>query len=88
MLRFTGREDEMDEVSGIDHAVDEVLVNLGAIVLRLAAITARPEQRHALVQSVHQYAVCAAGSADPRVLQLKQRLDATLKPTLRLIAGG
>jgi hypothetical protein len=87
MLRFTGPEDAMDELSRIDHAVDEMLANLGAIMLRLAAISARPDERHALVQSVHQYAVCAARSADPRVLQLKQQLDATLKPKLRLVAS-
>ncbi len=77
----------MDELSRIDHALDEMLVSLGAIVLRLSEVTRRPDERHALVQSVHQFAVCAARSTDPRVQELKQQLDATLKPRLRLVAG-
>jgi hypothetical protein len=39
-----------------------------------------------LAQSVHQYAVCAARSTDPRVHELKSQLEATLKPNLRIVA--
>ncbi len=77
----------MDELSRIDNALDEMLVSLGGIVLRLSDVTKRPDERRALVQSVHQFAVCAARSADPRVQELKQQLDATLKPRLRLVSG-
>ncbi len=77
----------MHELSRIDHALDEVLVNLGALVLRLSEVTTRPDERHALVQSVHQYAVCAAGSTDPRVQALRQQLEAALKPRLHVIAN-
>ncbi len=77
----------MDELSRIDHALDEMLVSLGAIVLRLSDVTKRPDERRALVQSVQQFAVCAARSTDPRVQELKRQLDATLKPPLRLVSG-
>ncbi|RXH15799.1 hypothetical protein EAS54_18685 [Bradyrhizobium guangzhouense] len=65
-----------------------MLVNLAAIVLRLSKpeITRTPEARRALTQSVHQYAVCAARSTDPRVQELKTELENTLKPTLRIAA--
>lgn len=77
----------MHELSRIDHALDEVLLNLGAIVLRLSDLAKRPDERHALVQSVHRYALCAAGSADPRVQALRQQLEAALKPRLHVIAN-
>ena len=79
----------MNEIVKIDRALDELLVLLGGMVLRLAApeVTRTSEERHALVQSVNQYAVCAARSADPRVQQLKSELEATLKPRLRLVVS-
>jgi hypothetical protein len=49
-------------------------------------LTRTPEARRALAQSVHQYAVCAARSADPRVHELKTQLEGTLKPALRIVA--
>jgi malic enzyme len=78
----------MRNLATIDVALDEMLVNLAAIVLQLSNpnVTRTPEARRALAQSVHQYAVCAARSTDPRVHQLKSQLEETLKPNLRIIA--
>ena len=78
----------MGKLATIDVALDEMLVNLAAIVLRLSKpeMTRTPEARHALAQSVHQYAVCAARSTDPRVHELKAQLEETLKPALRIVA--
>jgi hypothetical protein len=78
----------MGNLATIDVALDEMLVNLAAIVLRLSKpdVTRTPEARRALAQSVHQYSVCAARSTDPRVHELKSQLEETLKPTLRIIA--
>jgi hypothetical protein len=78
----------MRTVATIDVALDEMLVNLAAIVLRLSKpeLNETPEARRALAQSVHQYAVCAARSTDPRVQALKLELEKTLKPNLRVIA--
>ena len=79
----------MKESAGIDQAIDELLVQLGGIVLRLSSpeVTKRPDERRALARSVNQYSVCAARSADPRVQELKADLEATLKPRLRLVAN-
>ncbi|MCK1741176.1 hypothetical protein IVA80_09915 [Bradyrhizobium sp. 139] len=79
----------MRNLATIDIALDEMLVNLAAIVLRLSKpeLTRTPEARHALAQSVHQYAVCAARSTDPRVHELKSQLEETLKPRLRIVAS-
>ncbi|QDF42572.1 MULTISPECIES: hypothetical protein [Bradyrhizobium] len=76
----------MGKLATIDVALDEMLVNLAAIVLRLSKpeLTRTPEARNALAQSVHQYAVCAARSTDPRVHELKSQLEETLKPNLRI----
>ena len=78
----------MGKFATIDIALDEMLVNLAAIVLRLSRpeLTRTPEARHALVQSVRQFAVCAAHSTDPRVHELKAQLEDTLKPALRIVA--
>jgi hypothetical protein len=78
----------MRNLATIDVALDEMLVNLAAIVLQLSKpnVTRTPEARRALAQSVHQYAICAARSTDPRVHQLKSQLEETLKPNLRIIA--
>lgn len=74
----------MGKLATIDVALDEMLVNLAAIVLRLSKpdVTRTPEARRALAQSVHQYAVCAARSSDPRVHELKSQLEETLKPNV------
>ncbi|MET4119005.1 hypothetical protein ABIB90_005337 [Bradyrhizobium sp. JR4.1] len=78
----------MNRLQTIDVALDEMLVNLAAIVLRLSKpdVTRTPEARRALAQSVHQYAVCAARSSDPRVHELKTQLEGTLRPALRVVA--
>jgi len=78
----------MHNVRTIDVALDEMLVNLATIVMRLSKpdVTRTPEARRALAQSVHQYAVCAARSTDPRVHELKTQLEGTLKPNLRIVA--
>jgi hypothetical protein len=78
----------MRNLATIDVALDEMLVNLAAIVLRLSKpeLTRTPEARRALAQSVHQYGVCAARSSDPRVHELKAQLDETLKPSLRIVS--
>jgi len=78
----------MGKYATIDVALDEMLVNLAAIVLRLSKpeLTRTPEARRALAQSVHQYAVCAARSHDPRVHELKTKLEETVKPALRIVA--
>jgi hypothetical protein len=81
------REEAMNKLGTIDVALDEMLVNLAALVLRLSKpeMTRTPEARRALAQSVHQYAVCASRSADPRVHRLKTQLEETLKPGLRIV---
>ena len=79
----------MNELARIDQALDELLVQLGGMVLRLSSpeVTRSGEERHALARSVRQFSVCAARSGDPRVHRLKAELDETLKPQLRLVAS-
>jgi hypothetical protein len=79
----------MDQFARMDRALDEVLVQLGGVVLRLSSpeVTRTAEERHALKRSVNQYAICAAHSDDPRVHQLKSELEETIKPQLRLVAS-
>jgi hypothetical protein len=89
-VRYLSKEGgAMDELAKIDHALDEVLVQLGGMVLRLSSpqVTRSVEERHALVRSVNQYSICAARSCDPRVHQLKSALELTIKPRLRLVAS-
>lgn len=79
----------MSKSGTIDVALDEMLINLAAIVMRLSRpeMTRTPEARRALAQSVHQFAVCAARSADPRVHELKTELEEALRPNLRVVAS-
>lgn len=79
----------MNEFVTMDKALDDLLVQLGGMVLCLSRpeITRTPEERRALVHSVNKFAACAMGSDDPRVQKLKSELDAALKPALRLVAG-
>ena len=67
----------MDQISGLDRALDEMLVHLGGMVLKLSSpqVTRTAEERHALACSVNRYSVCAARSGDPRVHQLKAELE-------------
>jgi hypothetical protein len=79
----------MDEFAKIDEALDELLVSLGAMVLRLSspAVSKTFEERKALARSVHQYAACARHSTDPRVRRLKDDLAETLRPRLRIVSS-
>lgn len=79
----------MEQIAKIDRALDELLVNLGGMVLRLADpdVTRSRQEREALARSVNQFAICAARSGDPRVKQLDEQLQQTLKPRLRLVAS-
>jgi hypothetical protein len=79
----------MNELGGMNRALDEMLVQLGGMVLRLSSpeVTLTLEERHALACSVTQYSVCAARSDDPRVQRLKIELEETIKPQLRLVVS-
>ena len=79
----------MSEFDKIDKALDEALVHLGAMVLRLAdpEVTRTAEERGALVRSVNQYAMCAERSIDPRVRRLRYELEETVRPKLRLVSS-
>lgn len=79
----------MNGVAKLDRALDEALVSLGAIVLRLAdpKVTRTAAARRALAQSVRQYGLCADRSADPRVHRLRAELDETVKPKLKLVCS-
>jgi hypothetical protein len=79
----------MDDVTKIDKALDEVLVHLGGMVLKLSSpqVTKTRDEHQALARSVHQYSVCAVKSSDPRVQKLKTELEQTLRPRLRLVAS-
>jgi hypothetical protein len=81
--------DMANEFAAIDLALDEVLVQLGGMVLTLASpkVTRTIEQKQALARSVNQYAVCAANSDDPRVKELKTKLEELLKPQLQLVVS-
>jgi hypothetical protein len=76
-----------NEFDKIDRTLDEMLVNLGALVLKLAAVSKTAPELRALAQSVHQYAVCAERSSDPRVRRLRTELEATLQPRLKLVSS-
>ncbi|WP_347340791.1 hypothetical protein [Rhodopseudomonas boonkerdii] len=78
----------MEQIARIDKALDELLVGLGGVVLRLSDpdVTRTCEERTALIRSVNQFAACAARSRDPRVQKLNEELSASLKPRLRLVA--
>ena len=79
----------MDDLAKIDRALDELLVNLGGLVLRLAnlEVSRSVEGRQALAQSVKQYSRCARRSSDPRVRRINDDLVETLRPRLRLVAS-
>lgn len=79
----------MDDLAGIDRALDDLLVNLGGLVLQLASpeVSRTLEQRRAISQSVHQFSACARRSTDPRLQQINNDLLETLRPRLRLVAS-
>jgi uncharacterized protein YejL (UPF0352 family) len=78
-----------DLIVKIDRNIDEVLVNLGNMVLRLSSpqVTRTREERQALARSVGKFSLCATRSRDPRVQALAEELQDTLKPRLRLVAS-
>ncbi|MDB5567178.1 MAG: hypothetical protein JWP84_3744 [Tardiphaga sp.] len=80
----------IENIARIEKALDELLVNLGQMVLRLSSpqLTRTREEREALARSINQFSVCAMRSIDPRVLQLAQELEDVLKPGLRLVASS
>jgi hypothetical protein len=63
----------MDEIAKIDHILDELLVSVGEMVLRLShpSVTKTPDEREALAQSVAQYSICACRSAEPECTNLQ-----------------
>jgi hypothetical protein len=77
----------VSDVAKIDRILDEALVNLGAMVLRLAdpAVTRSTDERRALAASVRQYSRCADKSTDPHVQELRNELEKLLKPHLKLV---
>lgn len=79
----------IEQIAKIDKALDELLVGLGQMVLRLSSpqVTHTREEREALARSVNQFSACAARSNDPRVVKLAEDLQETLKPRLRLVAS-
>lgn len=72
------------DLAKIDRTLDEALVRLGAVVMRLAdpAVTQTAEEHRALAASVRQFALCADRSADPRVHALRKELERRIKPVL------
>jgi hypothetical protein len=76
-----------NDLDKIDRTLDEMLVNLGALVLKLAAVSKTAPELRALAQSVHQYTVCAERSSDPRVRRLRTELEATVQPQLKLVSS-
>jgi hypothetical protein len=72
------------DLAKIDCTLDEALVRLGAVVMRLAdpAVTRTADEHRALAASVRQFALCADRSADPRVHAFRYELERRIKPTL------
>ena len=79
----------LEKLAKIDRALDELLVSLGGMVLRLAnpEISRTVEERQALVRSVNPYSAYACCSTDPRVQRLNNDLLRTLRPRLRLVSS-
>ena len=65
----------MNQLAGVDRALDEMLVQLGGIVLRLSSpeVTRTAEERLALARSVNQYSVCAARGTGSLALRCHRR---------------
>jgi hypothetical protein len=79
----------MEDIATIDRALDDLLVNLGGLVLRLAnpELSTTLAERRALAQTIRQFSVCARRSSDPRLEQINNDLLDTLRPHLRLVAS-
>jgi hypothetical protein len=86
---FAKGDVKASEFAKIDRALDEVLVQLGGMVLTLACpqVTRTGAERQALARSVSQHAICAASSDDPRVIELPAKLEQSPTPKLRLVAS-
>ena len=84
-----------DPFANIDRAIDELLLNLGGMVLRLARLTTTHDEQQALSRSVAQFTTCALSSRDARVRTLAAQLEAVLlqkpsataRPLLRLVVS-
>lgn len=84
-----------DEIAKIDKALDELLVSLGGMVLRLAKLSKTDAETKALARSVDQFSTCALSSTDGRVLTLAAELEAVrlaacaapARPRLRLVVS-
>jgi hypothetical protein len=87
--RIAKEHSVIDQIQKLDGVIDELLVQLGEMVKRLShpQVTRTGDERAALARSVQQFSVCAASSKDPRVIQLAEDLEDTLKPRLRLVAS-
>lgn len=79
----------IEHIEKIDGIIDELLVQLGQMVMRLShpQVTRSSDERAALARSVKQFAVCAAKSRDPRVIRLAEQLHDVSRPRLRLVAS-
>jgi hypothetical protein len=57
----------MDEFAKIDRMLDELLVSLGCMALRLSSpdVTKTADERKALARSIDQYACARAARATP-----------------------
>jgi ribosome recycling factor len=79
----------MKDTRELERAIDDMLVLLGGMVLRLSIpqVTRTTAERRALVRSVNQYSVCAAHSDDRRVREIRAEIEETIKPRLRLVVS-
>jgi hypothetical protein len=69
-----------DHIAKIDRALDELLLNLGGVVVRLARLTTTEDEQQALARSVSQFSTCALSSKDARVRTLAAQMEAMLLP--------
>ncbi|CAN5248023.1 hypothetical protein BH11PSE4_BH11PSE4_32570 [soil metagenome] len=84
-----------DPFANIDRAIDDLLLNLGGMVLRLARLTTTDDEQQALSRSVAQFTTCALSSKDARVRALAAQLEAAAlphpaaaaRPRLRLVVS-
>lgn len=84
-----------DQIAKIDRALDELLLNLGGMVLRLAPLITTDGEQKAMARSVAQFSTCALSSSDARVRTLAAQIEAALlpkqivrpRPRLRLVVS-
>lgn len=75
-----------DHIAKIDRALDELLLNLGSMVLRLARLTTTEDEQQALTRSVAQFSTCALNSKDTRVRTMAAQMEASLLPKQNEVA--